>query len=273
MAKSLRMIDEHVAAVDAVFYVLDARAPASCLNPQFDRALEKKPVVYLLNKADLAEPAVTAAWERALTGERARAVSLNAGVSKSAAALLPLIRTLCAAKLEKYRSKGANATLKAMVLGVPNTGKSTVVNNLCGKYKTVTGDRPGVTRGKQWVRVAPYLELLDTPGTLYPKFIDRTTAWRLCFIGSVKDEIVDTGELARRLIEELTAGHAGRLQKRYEADEAQASAVVLEQIAKARGFLLKGGESDADRAAAALIDDFRKGRLGRISLERPEAAV
>ncbi len=267
MAKSMRSIEDNVKRVDLIVYVLDARAPESTRNPQFDR-LAGKPVVYALNKTDLADPAATAKFVRRLSGGGAgvRAVALNATASGASAALAAEARALCADKLEKCRAKGVRATIRAMVIGVPNCGKSTLINNLAGKAKTVTGDRAGVTRGTQWVRVNDYFEVLDTPGTLYPKFTDERAAYNLAFIGSIRDEVLDTAELAQRLIETLNGISPGLLAARYGAAVASS-----EDVARARGFLLKGGLPDGERAAAAVIDDFRKGRLGRITLDEPDA--
>lgn len=274
MTKSARMIEETIKVVDAVVYVLDSRAPNSCINPMFDKIIQGKPIIYVLNKSDLSDPKVTAKWVAALKSDRSIALELNASVSKSAAVILNFVRNALSDKIKKYASKGAKATLRVMVLGVPNTGKSTIINNLCGKAKTITGNTPGVTRGKQWVKVNDFIEVLDTPGTLYPKLSDQNIAKRLAFLGSIRDQVVDTYELSLSLIDELNLIDVNLISKRYNIDaKAYPSArETLEAIAKSRGFLLRGGDFDTERASDALIEDFRKGRMGRISLETPADA-
>lgn len=267
MTKAIRMIEENIRLVDALVYVLDARAPLSCINPDFERYITRLPVVYVLNKADLADQAATAAFRKTLTSDRIAAVSTNAAASKSCSVIVSELTRLCADKIERFKTKGVRANVRAMVLGVPNTGKSTIVNNLVGKARAVTGNKAGVTRGKQWFKVNDYVEVLDTPGTLYPKLSDQTVARRLAFLGSVKDEVVDACELGYELIGELTAVKPLEIKERYGFEPSGDGNADLERIAKARGFLLRGGEPDYERAANALIDDFRKGRLGKITLD------
>ena len=266
MAKSMRLIEENLKLVDLIFYVLDARAPISSRNPQFDTLCGAKPVVYVLNKADLADKAKTDAFVKSISSRSGRsAIALNAAASGATAVLANEARRLCGEKIERYKAKGVRTSIKAMVIGVPNCGKSTLINNLAGKAKTVTGNRAGVTRGKQWVRVNDFFEVLDTPGTLYPKFTDERAAFALAFIGSIRDEVLDPHELAVRLIAVLNEISPEILKNRYPADTPTVE--TLEQIGRARGFVVKGGEIDCERAAVALIDDFRKGRLGRITLD------
>lgn len=264
MAKSMRMIEDNLRLVDLIFYVLDARAPVSCLNPQFDALCGNKPVVYILNKTDLADKDATARFVRLLASGKNAALALNATASGASAALAAEAKRLCGDKTERLKAKGVRSSVKAMVIGVPNCGKSTLINNLAGKAKTVTGNRAGVTRGKQWVRVNDYFEVLDTPGTLYPKFKDERAAYNLAFIGSIRDEVLDAGELAHKLIETLNGLSPEILRTRYGGD---GTVDGLDRVARARGFIMKGGETDPDRAAVAVIDDFRKGRLGRITLD------
>ncbi len=266
MTKAMRMIEENLRLVDIIVYVLDARAPYSCINPNFESMIARLPVIYAVNKAELGDKKRIADWIEYLSTDKRRAVALSATTSKSAMPILGLIRTLCGEKIEKYRSKGVRTTIKCMVLGVPNTGKSTIINNLCGSGKTVTGNKAGVTRGKQWVRVNDTLEVLDTPGTLYPKLSDQRIARRLAYIGSIRDEILDGYELACSLAEELHNLHSDCLASRYKVS-ATDGADYIEGIARARGYLLRGGEADIERAAIALIDDFRKGKLGNITLD------
>lgn len=268
MTKSLRMMEENIKLVDCIIYVLDARAVQSCINPSLDKLTVGKPIIYVVNKIDLAEMAVTDQWVSKLSGEKTRAIKLNALTPKSANAVAVLAKHLCGDKLVKYANKGVRTSIRSMVIGVPNCGKSTLINNLCGLYKAVTGNRAGVTRGKQWVRVNDYFEVLDTPGTLYPKLSNQTIARHLAYIGSVKDEVVDSYELACSMISELADSHLSQLMARYPKIEVGDATLMLEAVSRSRGFVTKGGEADLERGATALIDDFRKGRLGRISLDR-----
>jgi len=270
MTKSIRMIEENIKLIDVLIYVLDARAPKSCINPDFARYIEKLPVVYVLNKCDLADSAETEKWSKLLCGDRSEAITVNSTVSKSTASVLAIIKKLCGGKIQKYAAKNIKTTIKAMVIGVPNTGKSTLINNLLGKAKAITGNRPGVTRGKQWFRVGEYIEVLDTPGTLYPKLNDQVSARHLAYLGSVKDEVVDTFELSVQLLSELAMLKPDAISSRYGFIPSESGEKDLEEVARSRSFLLKGGAPDTARASVALIDDFRKGRLGRITLDKAE---
>lgn len=267
MTKSIRMIEENIKLIDALVYVLDARAPKSCINPDFTRYIERLPVVYVLNKSDLADEAQTSEWCKKLTGERSVALSVDSTVSKSSATVLSAIKRLTGNKIEKFAAKGVKTTVKVMVLGVPNTGKSTLINNLIGKGKAITGNKAGVTRGKQWFRVNEYTEILDTPGTLYPKLSNQTIARHLAYLGSIKDEVVDTFELSMKLMAELAEIKPSAIEGRYGFVPQELGEKNLERIALSRSFLLKGGVPDVERASTAVIDDFRKGRLGRITLD------
>lgn len=270
MTKSMRMIESSVKSVDFIIYVLDSRAPYSCLNPDFEKFVANKPVVYALNKADLGLKSRVDEWLKSLSGKNRIAVTTVSTASGSASAIITAASRLCGEKLERYRKKGVKQTIRGMILGVPNCGKSTLINCLCNSGKTVTGNRAGVTRGKQWVRVNDYLELLDTPGTLYPKLVNQTVARRLAFIGSIRDEVTDTTELALELIEELKAYDESVIETRYKISSDSDANTILESAAHSRGCLLKGGVPDIDRMAVALLDDFRKGRLGKITLEKAE---
>jgi len=282
MTKSLRLIQESLSIVDIVLYVLDARAPISCLNPSFDEIIGAKPIIFVLNKADLVPNGSLTPFKTKLGQiSKSPVVSLNAGASKATDFIQPIVDELAKKKMARYKAKGIKASIRGIVIGVPNSGKSTLINNFCAKAKTVTGNKPGVTKGKQWVRVNEYFELLDTPGTLYPKLTDQTAARRLAYIGSIKDAVIDTTELAGALLTDLTNLAPDALKDRYNMDleyvlnnneefsmDYKTSVEKgLEYIAKARGLLQKGGVPDLEKAAVALIDDFRKGRLGKIILD------
>ena len=271
MTKSIRMIEENIKLIDVLVYVLDARAPKSCINPDFVKYVSRLPVVYVLNKSDLADDIQTAAWKRKLSGERSVAISSVSTVSGSSTQILTAIKKLCGEKMDKFAAKGVKTTIKAMVLGVPNTGKSTLINNLIGKGKAITGNKAGVTRGKQWFRVNEYVEVLDTPGTLYPKLAGQKTARHLAYIGSIKDEVVDINELACNFIKEVYTINPAIISDRYGFVPNESDEYNLEQVAKCRGFILKGGVCDIDRAAVAIIDDFRKGRMGKLTLDETGA--
>lgn len=266
MNRSLREMEEKIRLVDAVVYVLDSRAPFSCINPELDRISEGKPIVYVLNKADLVEAADLSCWIARLSGSGKYALKLDSTATNASKVLAEKLREVCADKIAKKKARGINAVIRAMVIGVPNSGKSTLINNLCGKAKTLTGNKAGVTRGQQWVRVTPYLEMLDTPGTLYPKLDDRTVALDLAFIGSIRDEVLDMYGLAAELVKKLAP--SGAIERRYGVVPSADEHETLTDIARARGFLVKGGETDDERAAYAVIDDFRKGRMGKIILEK-----
>ena len=266
MNRSLREMEEKIRLVDAVVYVLDSRAPFSCINPELDRISEGKPIVYVLNKADLVEAADLSCWIARLSGSGKYALKLDSTATNASKVLAEKLREVCADKIAKKTARGINAVISAMVIGVPNSGKSTLINNLCGKAKTLTGNKAGVTRGQQWVRVTPYLEMLDTPGTLYPKLDDRTVALDLAFIGSIRDEVLDMYGLAAELVKKLAP--SGAIERRYGVVPSADEHETLTDIARARGFLVKGGETDDERAAYAVIDDFRKGRMGKIILEK-----
>jgi len=265
MAKSTREIESSLKAADCVVYVLDSRAVRSCFNPNFDRMITV-PIVYLLNKTDTVEPDIITEWVNKLTADNNIAVAVEGTSSGCRKKVLNGIRRACSAVLERQRKRGINEHIRAVVLGVPNTGKSTVINSLCGKARLVTGDRAGVTRAARWARVDETLDILDTPGTLYPKITDRTVGENLAIIGSIRDEVLDAEELAIALIDRLNGIDTNILTERYSKSIDAENG--LNEIALLRGFKLRGGEVDTERAATALIDDFRKGRLGKIALER-----
>ena len=272
MTKSIRMIEENIRLIDVLIYVLDARAPRSCINPDFNRYIQKLPVIYVLNKSDLADSAETEKWRGVLSGPMSEVVSLNSTVSKSSASVMASIRRLCGGKIDKYAAKGVKTTIKAMVLGVPNTGKSTLINNLIGKGKAVTGNKAGVTRGKQWFNAGEYTEILDTPGTLYPKLSDQTIARHLAYLGSIKVEQMFESEISCQLLKELSGRKPDSIVSRYGFVPVGDGEKDLDAVCHARSFMLKGGLPDTERASKAVIEDFRKGRLGKITLDFAEDA-
>lgn len=267
MTKSLRQMEASLSLADVIIYVLDSRAVYSCMNPVFDKMIASKPIVYVLNKADLVPTTRVSAWQSILTSDRSTVSVVDATTSGSTKNIIASVRKLASSKLEKYQSKGIKTSLRGMVIGVPNCGKSTLINNFCGKAKAVTGNKPGVTRGKQWVRVNEYLELLDTPGTLYPKLSNEIVARHLAYIGSIKAEVTDSFGLSCAFLEELNTIAPDVLMSRYKTEFDTDADTTLQKIAKNRGYIIKGGEYDIERASNALLDDFRKGRLGKIMLD------
>ena len=276
MTKALRTMENEIKNIDCVIYVLDARAPFACLNPEFDRLIKNKAVLVIINKLDLADPEKLNGIEKKLNTifpENSDYLFLNSTASGASTKILEKIEKLCALKINKNLQKGVNANIKVMVIGVPNCGKSTVINNLCGKAKTITGDKAGVTRGKQWVTVRKNIQVLDTPGTLYPNLSNEKMARYLAYIGSIKNEILDFNELCFEFVKDILREYPTAFQERYgityEISENPANEEVveiIEQIANARHFISKGGDIDYDRTCIMIIDDFRKKRLGNITL-------
>lgn len=271
MTKAKRMMEEDIRLVDLVIEILDARVPLSSRNPDIDQLGKQKARLILLNKADLAEERINSAWEEYFKEKGYYVVKVNAKSGAGVKVVHKVIAEACKEKIERDRKRGIlNRPVRAMVVGIPNVGKSTFINTFAGKACTKTGNKPGVTKGKQWIRLNKSVELLDTPGILWPKFDDQEIGIRLAFIGSIKEEVLNITELAIKLIHYLQKNYQGVLKERYQADEEQEVGKVLEDIAKNRACLLKGGEYDIEKAAVLLMDDFRNGRLGRITLEVPE---
>ena len=265
MTSAMRMMEENLKAVDGVIMILDARAPFSSVNRKLDKLFENKKVLYVLNKTDLVEKKNVAAAVKGLQSEGKTCVAVCAMDKRSVDLLYDGIFSLLKDKIERNRQKGMFRPMRIMVAGIPNTGKSTVINALAGGKKTVTGNKAGVTRGKQWVRLGD-LELLDTPGTMPPAFDDQTQAKRLAYIGSMNDANLDFNDLAFELLKDLKATYPQLLKDRYGID-GEEDTEIFDTLCKKRGFLLKGGEYDYERAAVAVIDDFRKGRIGKIYLD------
>ncbi len=270
MAKAKRQMEESLKKVDSLVYVLDARAPFSCVNPEFDNLLANKPVLYVINKCDMVEQTDARAWEQYFIKKGQRVIATSGTTSRDAAKILSLLDEINKDKIERNAKKGVRYAVKAMVIGMPNTGKSTIINALCRGKRTVTGDKPGVTKGEQWVRLSSGVSLLDTPGTLSHSMKSEEVGLHLAFIGSVRDAVVDTTELSLALIGFFCRNYPNNLKNRYGVEAEGTELSILSEIAKKRGFVMKGGELDLDKAALAVIDDFRKLRLGKIALEKPD---
>ena len=260
MHKALKEIKEELKKVDVVLYVLDARIPLSSLNPKLDELSENKPVLYILNKIDIADEKRVGVLKEKFKGENKDYILYNSNFSKNTL-ILDKIKKLAYKKVEKYKSKGVKPTIRCMVVGVPNCGKSSLVNNLCKKAKAVTGNKAGVTKSGQWLNAGDGVEVFDTPGTLYPNIENEDVAKKLAYVGSVRDEVLEFNSLAEDLLKLLKEKYPQNIERRYPNCQ-----TVLD-IANLRKFVLSGGEIDLERASYMLVDDFRKGRLGKITLD------
>ncbi len=270
MMKAKRMMQENIKLIDLIIELLDARIPLSSRNPDIDELGKNKARLILLNKADLADERANEAWTAYFQEQDYTVVTVNSRDGKGLKQIQGAIAVACREKIERDRKRGIlNRPVRAMVVGIPNVGKSTFINALAGKACAKTGNKPGVTKGKQWIRLNKNVELLDTPGILWPKFEDEKVGMHLAMIGSMNDEILNTEELACALIEKIRALYPGFLNTRYAVDENGVAYEVLSRIAKARGCLKKGEELDTNKASVILLDEFRAGRIGRITLERP----
>jgi len=270
MAKTRRMLQENLKMIDVVVEILDARAPLASRNPDFDDLFVGKARVVLLNKSDLADPNATKRWisHFARNGIEAAGVSATGGAAKKIA--VTLIEKAAKPRVDAMKLKGVNKTVRCMIVGIPNVGKSTLINRIAGQNRAEVGDKPGVTRGKQWVKITPYLELMDTPGMLWPKLADQELAKHLAFLGSIRDEIMDSEELALDLLELLQIKTPAQLTDRYSKLTAETPKEdLLSAVCRSRGFLLRGGELDTERAAYVTLDEFRAGKISRVTLEQP----
>ena len=271
MTKAKRMMQENMKLIDLVIELVDARVPVSSRNPDLDELGKNKARLILLNKSDLAEERMNDVWAGYFKEKGYSVVKLNAKKGGGIKSIQGVIQEACKEKIERDRKRGIlNRPVRAMVVGIPNVGKSTFINALAGKACAKTGNKPGVTKGKQWIRLNKNVELLDTPGILWPKFEDQTVGLRLAWIGSIKDEILNTEELAAELTGFLVNSYPDVLKEKYEIEESADGFENLRGIAESRHCLVKGNELDTEKAAKLLLDDFRNGRLGRITLETPE---
>ena len=273
MTKARRMMQENIKLIDLIIELVDARIPLSSRNPDIDELGRNKARLILLNKADLAEDSRNDEWIEYFREKGWSAVKVNSKKGGGIKSIQSVIQEACREKTERDRNRGIlNRPVSAMVVGIPNVGKSTFINALAGKACAKTGNKPGVTKGKQWIRLNKNVELLDTPGILWPKFEDQEVGLKLAFIGSIKDEILQTEELAAELIRFLNASYPGVLEEKYSIEAGEDPYEELRLIAESRHCLLKGSGLDTEKAAGILLDDFRNGRLGRITLEIPENA-
>ena len=271
MTKAVRMMQENIKLIDLVIELVDARTPMSSKNPDIDSLAGNKARVILLNKADLADPAGNAAWTEYFKKKGFHVLEINARTGAGVRAVQGLVQEACKEKIERDRRRGIkNRPIRAMVVGIPNVGKSTFINAFAGKGGTKTGNKPGVTKGKQWIRLNQNLELLDTPGILWPRFENQQVGERLAMIGSINDEILHADELAAAILIYLQKHYQGKIRERYETEESGDAYAMLKEISIQRKCFLKGEEPDLLRTSRIIVDDFRGGRLGRITLESPE---
>ena len=271
MTKAKRMMQEDIKLIDIVVELLDARTPLSSKNPDIDDLAKNKYRMVLLNKYDLADPKKTAEWEKYFKDKGYFVLCIDSRKNTGMKTVTDMIQEACKEKIERDRKRGIiNRPIRAMVVGIPNVGKSTFINSYAKKACAKVGNKPGVTKGKQWIRIGKNVELLDTPGILWPKFEDQEVGMRLAYIGSINDEILTKSELALNFIEFLKNNYCNALADRYNIDSDRQSYEILSEIAVVRKCLLKGSEPDLDKASNILFEDFRSGKLGRISLEIPE---
>jgi ribosome biogenesis GTPase A len=272
MAKAKRQVEEKLKLVDVVIELLDARIPLSSRNPMLEAITAGKPRIILLTKKDLADPGVSERWIEHFAAQGIFASLINTASGEGMRQIPQQVKRAVADKWEKLAAKGIkHRAVKTMVLGIPNVGKSSFINRLVGSGKAQTGDRPGVTKGQQWLRVGREMELLDTPGILWPKFDDAIVGLRLAVTGAIKDEIVDKVEIAYYLIDYLKTHYFDFLKDRYQIEDGEQNLTdLIEQIGRRRGCVISGGEIDHEKTAELVLRDFRGGKIGRISLEQPE---
>jgi ribosome biogenesis GTP-binding protein YlqF len=271
MTKAKRAMQEDIKLIDVVIELVDARIPLSSKNPDIDEIAKNKSRIILLNKYDLANMEQTNKWKEWFESKGFFVALVNSKSGAGVKAVHEVIQLACKEKIERDRKRGIlNRPVRAMIVGIPNVGKSTFINSFAGKACTKTGNKPGVTKGKQWIRLNKNVELLDTPGILWPKFEDQTVGLRLAFIGSIKDEVINTTELAMELIKFLMEHYKNVLPERYGIEPGEDMVKLLSEIAEKRGCKLKGDQLDFDKAAGIVMDDFKSGRLGKVTLEFPQ---
>lgn len=271
MVKTRREIKENLKLVDVVIEIRDARIASSSVNPEIEELCKGKPRIILLNKSDLCEANITKQWIKTLTTDSVKVLEVNSVKGEGLKNIKPTMEELLKEKHDRLRSKGLkNITMRAMVVGIPNVGKSSFINKMAQNNIARVGDRPGVTKSKQWIKTKIGIELMDTPGILWPKFEDEEVALNLAFTGAIKDEIMDTEELALKLVERLQEYYPKNLMERYKLTELSENPLDnLDAIAKKRGAIMSGGIVDYNRVSIMLLDEFRGGKIGNISLERP----
>ncbi len=282
MTKAIRMMQENIKLIDIIIELTDARIPASGRNPDIDELGKNKFRLIILNKADLADPAVTKKWKEYYEAQGNFVLEMNSKTGNEAGRVKDVVQSACAEKIERDKKRGiVGRPIRAMVAGIPNVGKSTFINKLAGRNSAKTGNKPGVTKGKQWISLGKNMQLLDTPGILWPKFEDQEVGLHLALIGSMNDENLDSVELSCELIKVLNKYYPGVIKEKYNISDEQLSefledqyanelSAVLSAIAANRKLIKQGAVPDIDRASSLLLDDFRNGRLGRLSLERSE---
>ena len=272
MTKAKRMMQENMKLIDLIIEIVDARLPVSSRNPEIDDIVGNKPRLMLLNKADIADSSLNREWEKYFAKKGITAYAESSTSGKNFNFVFDKCKELLSDKIEREKQKGiVNRAIKIMICGVPNVGKSSFINKLSGRKSAITGDRPGVTKGKQWIRLKNGFELLDTPGILWPKFDDEQVGLKLAYTGAIKDEIIDTEELACNLLEYLRDNYPETLEKRYKMENfsQMQGYELLMYLGKKRGFVISGGEINTERAAGILLDEFRGAVLGNITLEKP----
>ena len=271
MTKAKRMMQEDIKLIDLIIELVDGRVPLSSRNPDIDELGKNKARLILLNKSDLSDEKYNARWTTYFQQKGFHVVKVNSRSGAGLKQIHGVIQEACKEKIERDRRRGIkNRPIRAMVVGIPNVGKSTFINSFAGKACTKTGNRPGVTKGKQWIRLNKNVELLDTPGILWPKFEDQSVGMKLAMIGSIKDEILNVEELALVLIKTLAQNYPGVLKNRYEIEESDDALAMLEQIAANRKCVQRGNEPDYVRTSQIIIEEFRNGKIGRITLEHPD---
>ncbi|MGI6007699.1 MAG: ribosome biogenesis GTPase YlqF [Ruminococcus sp.] len=274
MTKARRMMQEDIKLIDLIIELVDARIPLSSRNPDIDELGKNKARLILLNKSDLADEKYNDRWNEYFRARGFLVLKVNSQKGTGLKAVNGAVLEACREKIERDRRRGIkNRPVRAMVVGIPNVGKSTFINSFAGKACTKTGNRPGVTKGKQWIRLNKNVELLDTPGILWPKFEDQSVGLKLAMIGSIRDEILNVDELALELLAVIRENYPGLIEKRFETEETGKPVEVMERIGQKRQCLLKGGQLDYTKTARLILDEFRSGKIGKITLEYPKEEV